>query len=392
MPKKKLLFINGHLNAGGCERSLVDLLKHIDYSLYQADLLLLEDLGDYAAELPGTVRVYLNSLGCAFGPFWECMRNGLKNRDWFSMLFRLIYLCSRKCGGSVLRLARPLFHGLSSQYDAVIAYRPGICTELAAYTFCAKKRISWWHHGEFACSEKQAADLDRAYRAMDQIVAVSESSAELVRRNFPAASAKVAVIPNMICPTELQTKAGNGIERPGSKNEYILISVGRMSPEKNMLLCPETGKELRDRGVAFHWVVIGEGEEMKLICQEIQRFNLTECFVLLGKKANPYPYIKMADVLVHPSRVESQGLTILEAMALSVPVVAARAAGPCEYMMDGVNGRLVEADADSMADAIASILEDEVLRMKIVEKERETAEQFSPEKVVSSLYRIINRN
>ena len=50
--RKKILFINGHLNVGGIEKSLVDLLNWIDYSRYDIDLLLLEGKGDYVESLP----------------------------------------------------------------------------------------------------------------------------------------------------------------------------------------------------------------------------------------------------------------------------------------------------------------------------------------------------
>ena len=49
---KKLLFINGHLITGGVEKSLLDILKHLDYEKFEVDLLLLEELGDYASEIP----------------------------------------------------------------------------------------------------------------------------------------------------------------------------------------------------------------------------------------------------------------------------------------------------------------------------------------------------
>ena len=54
---KRILFVNGHLNTGGVERALADVLRHMDYSKYAVDLLLLEDTGDYAAELPPEVEV-----------------------------------------------------------------------------------------------------------------------------------------------------------------------------------------------------------------------------------------------------------------------------------------------------------------------------------------------
>ena len=59
---KKLLFINGHMNPGGAEKSLLDILKHIDYSKYHVELLLLEEFGDYTDEIPKEVEVRLFDL------------------------------------------------------------------------------------------------------------------------------------------------------------------------------------------------------------------------------------------------------------------------------------------------------------------------------------------
>ena len=50
--KKKILFVNGHLNVGGIEKSLTDLLNHLDYHKYKVDLLLLEEKGDYLPQIP----------------------------------------------------------------------------------------------------------------------------------------------------------------------------------------------------------------------------------------------------------------------------------------------------------------------------------------------------
>ena len=57
--KRTILFINGHLEAGGCERSLTDVLKNINYDKYEVDLLLLERRGDYLEEIPQEVNIKL---------------------------------------------------------------------------------------------------------------------------------------------------------------------------------------------------------------------------------------------------------------------------------------------------------------------------------------------
>lgn len=64
---KKLLFINGHLITGGVEKSLLDILKHLDYEKFEVDLLLLEELGDYASEIPEQVHVQLRCLKNTYG-------------------------------------------------------------------------------------------------------------------------------------------------------------------------------------------------------------------------------------------------------------------------------------------------------------------------------------
>ena len=59
---KSILFINGHMNTGGVEKSLLDILRRLDYGHYNVDLLLLEELGDYADEIPSDVHIHLKSL------------------------------------------------------------------------------------------------------------------------------------------------------------------------------------------------------------------------------------------------------------------------------------------------------------------------------------------
>ena len=62
--------------------------------------------------------------------------------------------------------------------------------------------------------------------------------------------------------------------------------------------------------------------------------------------------MKYADLFVHPSYVESQGLTVLEAMALGVPCVVTKSRGPCEFIEDGVNGLLTEQSPESLAEEV----------------------------------------
>lgn len=178
--KKKILFINGHLDSGGCERSLIDVLKKLDYKKYEVDLLLLEHTGDYLEEVPEEVNIKVYSLDNAFGRLVPCLVRAIRKKDWFSFWFRVEYICGTKVSRHFMVCMRKLFKDLRKSYDIVIAYRPGICTELAAFTFQANKKISWWHHGEMNLSYHEIKSLDMAYKKMDSIVAVSNSSKKLL--------------------------------------------------------------------------------------------------------------------------------------------------------------------------------------------------------------------
>lgn len=392
MPKKTILFINGHLNAGGCERSLVDVLRHLDYETYEVDLLLLEGLGDYYQEIPPQVRVCLRPLDQAFGSFGVCAKRAVQERDWFSLRFRLLYLLSRYLGKGVLQHVKHLLPDLRREYDAVVAYRPGICTDFAAYVIRARRRIAWWHHGSFDGSEEQAMRIDDAYRKMDAVVAVSKSSGELVDAQFPHARGKIHVIPNMICPEELEEKASEPTELlKDHSGKLVIVSAGRMSPEKNMMLCPEVGHYLRNRGIEFFWYLLGDGQEKRTIEERIHQLGLGSYYCLTGRLKNPYPFLKAADILIHPSRVESQGITILEAMALSTPTIAVSSEGPKEYIENGRSGLLLEADAARIADTIITLAGNGQLRDTITREAKETMSRFYPNQIIPKIEQVVGK-
>lgn len=133
--KKTVLFINGHLDVGGCERSLVDILKNFDYEEYDVDLLLLEHKGDYFDEVPRNVNIILYPLEQSFGNLISCLLRAIKRKDWFSFFFRIYYSLGNKINKVFWKKLRKIFKKVRANYDIIIAFRPGICTELAAFTF-----------------------------------------------------------------------------------------------------------------------------------------------------------------------------------------------------------------------------------------------------------------
>ena len=380
--KQKILFINGHLNAGGVERSLVDILKHMDYTKYAVDLLLLEDTGDYASELPPEVNVLFRDLHNTYGGFALSVRRCIAARDWMCLRLRTLFLLRKIWGSRALKSAATLLLG-EHHYDCVIGFRPGICADLAGYSVKAKRRITWWHHGEFY--------VDRvAYGAMcsrmDAVAVVSRACREMLQDHLPELADKLICVPNMLDASAILQKVEH---TPYAKNDLCIVSVGRFAPEKHFENIVPAAKALQAMNLAFMWHIVGDGSERARVEMLITENGLKDYVILEGSKTNPYPYMKYADLFVHPSYIESQGLTVLEAMALGVPCVVTKSRGPCEFIEDGINGLLTEQSPESLAEKVLSILTDKTLYQSIKEN-TVCPEQFAPDRVMKQIEKLID--
>ena len=140
---------------------------------------------------------------------------------------------------------------------------------------------------------------------------------------------------------------------------YIrLLSIGRYCTAKNFDNIPDICALLVSAGLNVKWYLIGFGRDEELIRQKIIEADMVEHVILLGKKGNPYPYIRACDLYVQPSRYEGKCVTVREAQMLGKPVVITRYATSSSQLEDGVDGMIVPMDNASCAAGIADLLRD----------------------------------
>lgn len=381
---KKLLFINGHLNTGGVEKSLLDILQHIDYSQYHVDLLLLEGRGDYFDQLPSEVSVIFKDLHHTYGGLLQSMRTCIRTRDNMCLRMRLLFAAKKLTGNHALKNAAKILLG-SHEYDVGIGFRPGICSDLVAYSVNAKKKFTWWHHGGMNVDPTKYSEM---CGEMDKVAVVSESCKTMLENTCPMIRDKLVCIPNMLDAANIIAKSK--LQNPYCKTDKrILVSVGRLSDEKHFENAVIAASRLRKAGITdFEWHIVGNGSDREKIWQAIREYHIEDVVMMDGSQMNPYPYMKQADLYVHPSYVESQGLTILEAMALGTPCVVTKSLGPCEFIRDGENGLLVDQSPDALAEGILRMLNDHELYNHI-KKNTHCPDQFSPECVMKKIYNVI---
>ncbi|MEH6954671.1 glycosyltransferase [Neobacillus drentensis] len=389
--KKKILFVNGHLKVGGVENSLINVLKNIDFNYYEIDLVLFEGLGEYEKEVPKGVNIIYFDLSKAYGPIIQCILANISKRNWFAVCLRLIFLLEKITGVKALIFAKPLFN-LHKYYDCAIAYRIGFCTDFVGYIINSKKKITWWHHGSYDYSENETKRWMKVFKNFNKIIAVSNSSKELLINNIHGIHNKVLTIPNIINVDEIRYKSNEGISydtkiNPNSK--LTLVSVGRLSPEKGMINCVYACKMLVDNGYNVKWYLIGDGIQRNEIESCVKDNKLENNIYPLGAISNPYPYIKNAYIYVHPSLVESLSITVLEALALNTPVIVARSMGPEEFIRQNENGLLVEPTPEGLFKGIVTLIEDGQIYNQLINDNSDVLKNYSPEVIMEKIYDLI---
>lgn len=168
--------------------------------------------------------------------------------------------------------------------------------------------------------------------------------------------------------------ARGGVNTPNS-NLYTLnlLSVGRFSYAKNYDNVPDICKRINYQLSILHsplrvrWYLIGFGGDEALIRQKIQDAEMEDHVIILGKKSNPYPYIKACDIYVQPSRYEGKSVTVREAQILCKPVIVTNYTTASSQVRDGIDGVIVPMDNAGCADRIVNFIKNKDLQSQITD-------------------------
>lgn len=168
-----------------------------------------------------------------------------------------------------------------------------------------------------------------------------------------------------------------------------LLSIGRFSEAKNYDNVPDICSRLQALcpGLDIKWYLIGYGGGEKLIRQKIAEAGMEGHVIILGKKSNPYPYIKACDLYVQPSRYEGKSVTVREAQILCKPVIVTNYPTAHSQINDGVDGVIVPLDNEGCARGIASVIADSELRQRITAYL--AAHDYGNESEVNKIYELL---
>lgn len=375
--KKNLLFVIPGLSAGGGERSLINLLSGLDYSRYNVDLQLLSHDGLFMELIPDKVRLLpLREPYVSFARPLAASALALAQSNGVRLAAdRVLYTLHNRIGKGGRREQRSWKHlsrslpALTKRYDAAIGY-----LEKTSIYYCVEKADAdikiGWVHNDYDKLEL-APSFDKIYfDKLKHLVTVSAECANVLKARFPEQESKVSVIHNVVSPELIRQMAsleqGDIYQRRGEG--LILLSIGRLHEQKNFELAVKACRVLLDRGIDVQWNIIGEGPERGRLVDLVASLGLEDRVRLLGLKANPYPYIKQADVYVQTSRFEGKAIAVDEAKILQKPIVITNFSTAADQLRHESEGLIVDMTPEAVADAVARLAGDSALRDRLTER------------------------
>jgi len=225
--------------------------------------------------------------------------------------------------------------------------------------------------------------------------AVSQALKEsMAAEGFP--SSRITVVPNGIDPGRVPTAE----DRQGARRElgietdtFVVGTVARLDPVKDLGTLIEAFARLRVARPRSLLVIVGDGPERCRLEGVVRQHDVASSVRLVGQRNDARTLLGAFDVYVNSSTSEGVSLSILEAMAAQLPVVATRVGGTPEVILDGSTGMLVPArSADALAHALTVLAAEAPQRTVLGESARLSVEQrFTIDRMVDHYARVYAR-
>lgn len=398
--KRRILIVAHYLEIGGAEISLIGLLQAFDYNQYDVDLFLYRHSGELMKLIP--LEVNLLPEVQAYAQF-ECpLRQTLFSRfgriglarlkaKWQYRQFKKTHMCpdNNAFFQFLADNVTPLLPSLEylGEYDLAINFI-GIMN-IVRDKIKAKKKMTWIHTDYSTISVYPELELP-VWNSFDYIASISDASTEAFLKVFPTLKDKVCVIENILSSDFVHNRAENGstVDMIKAKGEICLLSIGRFCTAKNYDNLPFILKEIRQMGINAKWYIIGYGGDEHLIRRKIADAGMQEHAIILGKKDNPYPYIKACDWYVQPSRYEGKSVTVREAQMLGKAVIVANYTTAKSQVRNGIDGIIVRQENTACAKDMANVIVNSSLKTSIEQYLR--CHDFGNENEVEKIYSLLN--
>lgn len=397
--KKKIFIFSHAMEIGGAERALIEMLNCFDYDRFEVDLFLLRHCGNWMKEIPNQVNLLpeIKPYSDLFCPIVEALKDckfGVALGRLFGKFKAYFFAKNHHHKESVTAIEYS--HKYTKKFMPKI--NPNVEYDLAisfltphyfvAEKVNAKKKIAWIH------TDYSTVDLDvesekEMWDKYDYIASISDDCTKGFIKVFPDLKNRIVLIENLLSTQTVHKGASDEFENEydRSTDSQILLTIGRFSPPKKLEDIPEICRKLIDKGLNVKWYIIGYGGLEDLIKSKIDEYKVTDSVIILGKKENPYPYIKNCDVYIQPSRYEGKSVTVREAQMLGKPVIITNYPTAQSQLTDGYDGIIVPMDIEGCVNGIAKVINNKELLNTVAQNTKKV--DYTNKAELEKLYKLI---
>lgn len=397
---KRIIIFSHGMEIGGAERALLGILECIDTEKYDISLFLMKHKGELMRYIPDTVRLLpeIPQYASLAVPITDI----IKRRQFGIVLGRIHGKIAAKIRIKQLKALRENEVALEYSHKYTRSKMPQISNVeydlaisfLTPHYFVnekvkAKKKAAWIHT-DYTVVQVDVESQLKMWDKYDVIIAVSENVRRCFLKNFPSLINKVQVIEN-IMPMKYMiesTRAFTVEQEMINDGSIKLLSIGRFCAAKNFDKVPSICRKLRCIGLNVKWYLIGYGGDEKVIRQKIVENTMSDYVIILGKKENPYPYIKCCDLYVQPSRYEGKCVSVIEAQILKKPVIITDYPTAESQLVDGYDGVIVPMDSEACVQGIARVIKNKELQEILIRNTQE--KDYSNVGKIKNIYQLLD--
>ena len=344
--KKKCLIVMGYMTYGGIQKSLVNFLASIKDKV-EVDLLLWGRTSDEMS-IPEGVNILKV-------PTVKSVKAALRENGVFSKDFVL------SCLGLLNQKRWLAMPTLTKHYDIAIAYpQVGFPKYYVIDRVKADKKYAFYHHGSYEFGGKMKSWDKEYYPKYDKLYCVSKHTQNILEDAL-GVDINYDIMPNLLNVESILDAGLSPCEEYNSSSGIKILTVARLSPEKNLHKCLSVAKRLVDNGVDFSWYMLGDGPLRSSLESEISSLGLDKHVYLLGNQPNPYRFMKNCDVYVQLSEYEADPITIKEVAVFDKPMVLSDIIA-FRNAIEWINNISLRGDIESISTAIGEISSIDVIK------------------------------
>ena len=366
--KKRILFLISNLESGGVSKAMVSLLNTIDCHKYDVSLWMASPHGVFMPQISSGVKVLSDYRIAALVQGVTGMFTLIKHGQLLMVLGSVLRVglsaIDRKELAARL-LARLMPDIGEGHYDLIVDFNGQQQLYYMVDKLEGDKKVTFFHSDYSKWPYYYQADK-RYFPLVNRIFTISPHCVEVLKEWFPQQADKICLMENITSPDLISRLAEEVTDVKWRPNALKLVTVGHVTDMKGSHWAIEAAHLLKKSGLDFQWLFVGAVKDEVRYQQMIVQWRLQENVTFVGVVANPYPYIKTADILVHPSQFEGKSIALDEAKLLCKPIVVTNFSTVHDQFENRVNATICEMKPKAIANAIEELAMNAELRQRYI--------------------------